>query len=83
MQADSIHRDQRKYSGYLDAVRKLWGQGGPKAFFRGFTPCMVRVLAFYFQPIPTVVLTLSHLGYSYDHSPPIPCVSCFMRRPSQ
>jgi uncharacterized protein (DUF2062 family) len=41
MQADSIHREQRKYSGYIDAVRKLWTQGGPRAFFRGFTPCMV------------------------------------------
>lgn len=42
MQADSPIREQRQYRGYLDCARKLYEQGGPKMFFRGFSACMLR-----------------------------------------
>jgi len=42
MQADAIAPNARKYNGWADCVRKLYGTGGPKMFFRGFTPCMLR-----------------------------------------
>jgi len=42
MQADSIHKSERQYKGWVDTVRKLYAKGGAKSFFRGFTPCVMR-----------------------------------------
>jgi solute carrier family 25 carnitine/acylcarnitine transporter 20/29 len=42
MQGDNIDKTQRKYNNWADCVRKLYKQGGPRMFFRGFTPCMLR-----------------------------------------
>jgi len=42
LQSDSIDPSQRKYSGYLDVVRKLWRTEGIKGFVKGYIPCMCR-----------------------------------------
>jgi hypothetical protein len=41
MQTDAVDRAQRKYSGWMDCVRKMYAAGGPKMFVRGFTPWYV------------------------------------------
>jgi len=42
LQTDSTIRSERKYSSYMDAVRKIYKADGAKGFFKGFTPCMIR-----------------------------------------
>jgi len=42
LQTDSIVRSERKYSGYMDAAKKIHKADGIKGFFKGFTPCMIR-----------------------------------------
>ena len=42
IQADNIFKDQRKYKGTLDAISKLYAEGGLKRFYRGFSPCLLR-----------------------------------------
>ena len=42
MQTDYIDPKERKYRGWLDAVRKMYAAGGVRMFFRGWTPCMLR-----------------------------------------
>lgn len=32
----------KKYNGALDCARKLWVEQGPKGFFRGLTPTLIR-----------------------------------------
>ncbi|ORY89145.1 mitochondrial carrier domain-containing protein [Leucosporidium creatinivorum] len=31
-----------KYKGIKDVALKVWAEGGPKAFYRGFVPCLLR-----------------------------------------
>jgi len=42
IQTDSPVMAERKYKGYMDAVRKIWAADGARGFFKGFTPCMIR-----------------------------------------
>ncbi|KAL0480129.1 mitochondrial substrate carrier family protein [Acrasis kona] len=42
MQTDHVNKAERLYNNVPDAIRKINQQQGPKAFFRGFTPCIVR-----------------------------------------
>ena len=39
---DSYVREKRKYSGFRDAARKIYAEGGVRAFYRGFIPCLAR-----------------------------------------
>jgi len=43
IQADHIDPKQRKYTGTMDAVNKIYSNFGVKGFFfRGITPCLIR-----------------------------------------
>ena len=42
IQSDSPLKEKRKYNGILDVIRKLYSEGGPPNFYKGFTPCMLR-----------------------------------------
>jgi solute carrier family 25 carnitine/acylcarnitine transporter 20/29 len=42
MQADTTIRKDRTYPTILSTAKKLYRQHGARAFFKGFTPCMVR-----------------------------------------
>jgi len=43
MQTDHVDKSKRQYSGIIDCAKKIYQtQGGAKAFWRGFTPCIVR-----------------------------------------
>jgi solute carrier family 25 carnitine/acylcarnitine transporter 20/29 len=43
MQTDNVDRSKRQYSSVIDTAKKVYQtQGGAKAFWRGFTPCIVR-----------------------------------------
>jgi len=42
MQTDHVDKSQRQYKSIIDCMRQLYSRGGVKAFFRGFTPCIVR-----------------------------------------
>jgi solute carrier family 25 carnitine/acylcarnitine transporter 20/29 len=42
LMGDSHLAGQRKYSGTLDAVKKLYAANGIKGFYRGFVPCLAR-----------------------------------------
>jgi len=42
MQTDSIIKSQRRYTDVVSTAKALWGEGGVKRFYRGFTPCLIR-----------------------------------------
>jgi len=42
MQTDSIIKGQRKYTDVITTARLLWGEGGIRRFYKGFTPCLIR-----------------------------------------
>ncbi len=42
LQADHPDPAQRKYKGFMDAVRQIQRSQGTAGFFRGFAPCMLR-----------------------------------------
>lgn len=42
MQGDASNPNQRLYRNWIDAVRKIYQQQGYQAFWRGWTPCIVR-----------------------------------------
>ena len=42
IQGDSPLKEKRKYNGILDVIRKLYSEGGPPNFYKGFSPCMLR-----------------------------------------
>jgi len=42
MQADHPDKSKRKYKNWVDCGRKLYREGGLRAFTRGFVPCMLR-----------------------------------------
>jgi solute carrier family 25 carnitine/acylcarnitine transporter 20/29 len=44
IQGDSPFKNQKKYNGVADVVTKLWGEGGWKRFYKGFSPCMMRAI---------------------------------------
>ena len=39
---DEICKADRTYKGFMDCAKKLYAAGGVKAFFPGFTPCIIR-----------------------------------------
>lgn len=39
---DSIVKSERQYKGFADCAKRLYASGGWKAFFPGFTPCIIR-----------------------------------------
>ncbi|KAF0852473.1 mitochondrial solute carrier family 25 (mitochondrial carnitine/acylcarnitine transporter) member 20/29 [Andalucia godoyi] len=41
---DSLDPTKRKYSGWMDAAKKLWKDGGIKRFYRGYSVCMARAI---------------------------------------
>jgi solute carrier family 25 carnitine/acylcarnitine transporter 20/29 len=44
MQSDSLEISNRKYTGTLDCFAKTYKEGGIPAFFKGYTPALVRAL---------------------------------------
>jgi len=44
IQGDSPFKEKRKYHGLLDAINKLYAEGGSKRFFKGLSPCMLRAI---------------------------------------
>jgi len=42
MQGDATLKSERKYKNIVDCARQLYAQGGSKAFFRGYAPCLLR-----------------------------------------
>ena len=42
LQVDNIVKAERKYHGFMDCAKRLYAEGGVKAFFPGFTPCIIR-----------------------------------------
>lgn len=44
IQSDSPNPAERRYKGYADAVSKTWAEGGVAAFFKGYTPAIVRAV---------------------------------------
>jgi len=42
MQTDTIVRSQRKYRTMVQTAGLLWREGGPRRFYRGFAPCLIR-----------------------------------------
>lgn len=42
LQADDPYPKYRKYSGYFDVVRQTMREEGPRGFFKGLTPCLLR-----------------------------------------
>jgi solute carrier family 25 carnitine/acylcarnitine transporter 20/29 len=44
VQSDHPDPAKRRYKGSLDATRKIYAEGGAKAFFRGISPCLVRAI---------------------------------------
>jgi len=62
IQADNTKVLERKYSGTIDAVRKLYGEGGLKRFTRGFSACALRAL-----PANAVLLTTATMVRDYGY----------------
>lgn len=60
VQGDSPYRENKKYNGVVDAVNKLYAEGGYKRFFKGFSPCMLRSI-----PANSVLLLTS--SYLAEH----------------
>jgi len=44
MQTDPIEPHLRKYNNAVDCARKLYLKSGVRAFYRGFTPCLMRAM---------------------------------------
>jgi len=44
LQSDAIDKNERKYRGTWDCVRKLYIDGGVRSFYRGLTPCVLRAI---------------------------------------
>lgn len=44
MQFDHVDVAKRKYKGMMDCAKKTYAEGGVKAFFKGYTPAIVRAL---------------------------------------
>lgn len=40
LMSDSI--TEPKYTSWRSAARSIWNEGGPRAFYRGFTPTLIR-----------------------------------------
>jgi solute carrier family 25 carnitine/acylcarnitine transporter 20/29 len=44
IQSDKLSVTERKYSGIIDCVKKLYREGGYRRFFLGLSPCLIRSL---------------------------------------
>ena len=44
IQADSPHKDKKKFKGISHAAKILYQEGGISRFYRGFTPCLIRAI---------------------------------------
>jgi solute carrier family 25 carnitine/acylcarnitine transporter 20/29 len=64
LQADSYLRDQRKYSGFMDAAKQVYARSGVKGFYRGFTPCILRSFPANAAMLVTV-FQLQNLGFPW------------------
>lgn len=42
MMADSVHPEKRIYKNMIDCAKKIYAKEGPKVFFKGFLPCIIR-----------------------------------------
>lgn len=42
MMADSVHPEKRLYKNMVDCAKKIYAKEGPKVFFKGFLPCIIR-----------------------------------------
>ncbi|PRP89157.1 mitochondrial carrier protein [Planoprotostelium fungivorum] len=62
IQTDNLQKDKRKFSGAIDAAKKLYAEGGWKRFYRGFTPCLMR-------SIPANAMMLWTVAFITDNLP--------------
>lgn len=64
MQGDALDAQNRKYKGMLDTFRKLYAEGGPMRFTRGFSACILRSV-----PANAIMLTtafrVKEVGYEW------------------
>lgn len=84
LQGDHLEPSKKRYSGPVDASRKLWAEGGAARFSRGFSACMARSV-----PANAVLLTtafrVKEVGYDYfGLTPPkaAPAASASMAAPA-
>jgi solute carrier family 25 carnitine/acylcarnitine transporter 20/29 len=64
LQGDSLDPAKARYTGAVDAVRKLWAEGGAARFGRGYSACLLRAV-----PANAVLLTTAtavrEAGYAW------------------
>lgn len=51
-----------RYSGMRDAARQIYAEGGYRAFYRGFVPCLMRAFPTNASALLVWELTMSWLG---------------------
>ena len=61
---DNYLKHQRKHSGIVETARSIYQAGGVPAFYRGFTPCVMRALVASAANLFTV-FQLQNIGFPF------------------